>query len=54
MPPMQSMNSWDVLGIYPESTTAEGTYRDDEILSKVQQHNSAIRGRAKGGAVAQL
>lgn len=37
-----SKASWDVLGIYPESTTPEGTYRDMTVLDTVQQHNWAI------------
>lgn len=38
-----SMASWDVLGIYPESTTDQGSYMDPEILAAVQTYNSAVR-----------
>jgi len=37
------MASWDVLGIYPESTTNQGSYMDPEILAAVQAYNSAVR-----------
>lgn len=34
-----SQSSWDVLGIYPESTTYEGSYLDPTVARKVQLHN---------------
>ncbi|GIL64350.1 hypothetical protein Vafri_18320, partial [Volvox africanus] len=34
------MGSWDVLGIYPESTTPQGTYRDPTVVKAVQAHNA--------------
>jgi hypothetical protein len=52
-----SMNSWDVLGIYPESTSAQGTYEDPAIVDMVTQHNLRMRGQVpqpgdSGGAPA--
>ncbi|KAG1675444.1 hypothetical protein FOA52_001743 [Chlamydomonas sp. UWO 241] len=38
-----SLASWDVLGIYPESTTSEGSYRDEVIASQVTEHNRRAR-----------
>ena len=32
-----------VLGIYPESTTGEGTYRDQELATLVMEHNLKAR-----------
>ncbi|GFR46031.1 hypothetical protein Agub_g7304 [Astrephomene gubernaculifera] len=34
------MGSWDVLGIYTESTTEEGSYRDPAVVAAVRQHNA--------------
>jgi len=52
---MQSMNSWDVLGMYPESTSPEGSYRDDYIFNRIRQHNLAVRGiEEERGGSAQL
>ena len=34
-----SLSSWDVLAIYPESTTDEGSYLDPIVAKKVQLHN---------------
>jgi hypothetical protein len=45
-----SMNSWDVLGIYPESTSAQGTYEDPAIVDMVVQHNLRMRGQVPGPA----
>jgi hypothetical protein len=36
--------SWDVLAIYPESTTSEGSYLDTYLVSLFTQHNSAALG----------
>ena len=48
-----SMASWDVLGIYPESSNALGSYQDDVIVKLVREHNTAVlAGRKAGGAVA--
>ncbi|GBF88099.1 hypothetical protein Rsub_00811 [Raphidocelis subcapitata] len=41
--------SWDVLAVYPESTTAEGSYHDAAIAAAVRAHNSAVRGFSSGG-----
>lgn len=38
--------SWDVLGVYPESTTSQGSYRDPAVLAMVQDHNARV---ASGG-----
>ncbi|KAG2493204.1 hypothetical protein HYH03_008624 [Edaphochlamys debaryana] len=35
------MGSWDVLGIYPESTMPEGTYKDPQVVDSVRRHNAA-------------
>lgn len=40
--------SWDVLGIYPESTTSSGSYRDPVIADAVANYNRAVV-RAQGG-----
>ncbi|GFH11981.1 uncharacterized protein HaLaN_07588 [Haematococcus lacustris] len=34
--------SWDVLGIYPESTSGSGSFRDDTVVGMVRAHNKAI------------
>ena len=44
--------SWDVLGVYPESTTREGSYKEPAIVEMVQQHNAEmveIQRRTGGG-----
>jgi hypothetical protein len=41
------MASWDVLGVYPESTNGEGSYRDVEIVSAVAAYNKAVRAAAE-------
>lgn len=38
-----SMASWDVLGVYPESTTSEGSYRDPDVLAALAAYNTAVR-----------
>lgn len=42
--------SWDVLGVYPESTDAEGSYHDPVIGSIIQAHNKAMRQGNGGGS----
>lgn len=37
------MASWDVLGVYPESTNKEGSYRDSDIIAAAQAYNTAVR-----------
>jgi hypothetical protein len=37
------MASWDVLGVYPESTNSEGSYKDEDILAAAQAYNKAVR-----------
>jgi hypothetical protein len=37
-----SMASWDVLGIYPESSNAQGTYQDNVIVQQIRVHNEAV------------
>lgn len=39
---MWNLASWDVLGIYPESTTADGSYVDQVVASMVTQHNNGL------------
>jgi len=34
--------SWDVQGIYPESTTGDGSYRDPVVVSMIEAHNGAV------------
>lgn len=36
------MASWDVYGIYPESSSNAGTYRDLDVVRKIAGHNTAI------------
>lgn len=48
-----SLASWDVLGVYPESTTAEGSYYDAAVGALVRRHNAAVRGIGGGGAAAE-
>jgi hypothetical protein len=38
-----SMASWDVLGVYPESTTQEGSYRDPDVVAALSGYNKAVR-----------
>jgi hypothetical protein len=37
-----SMASWDVLGVYRESTSSAGSYRDDALVASFMKHNTAI------------
>lgn len=41
-------SSWDILAIYPESTTSSGSYRDPVIADAIVKYNRAIV-RAQGG-----
>ncbi len=34
-----NQSSWDIQGIYPDSTTAEGSYRDPVIVKWIEEHN---------------
>lgn len=34
--------SWDVQGLYPESTTSEGSYRDPETVKLISDHNQRV------------
>ncbi|KAJ9517676.1 hypothetical protein QJQ45_025138 [Haematococcus lacustris] len=36
--------SWDVLGIYPESTSSSGSFRDETVVGMIRAHNKAISG----------
>ena len=38
-----STGSWDVLAVYPESTTSEGSYFDPVVAQIIDRHNSAAR-----------
>jgi hypothetical protein len=42
------MASWDILGVYPESTNGEGSYRDVEIVNAVAAYNKAVRAVQEG------
>ena len=37
-----NLESWDVQALYPLSTTAEGSYRDPEIVGLINAHNSQL------------
>ncbi len=41
--------SWDVLGVYPESTTAQGSYYDAVVSQAIRQHNARARGVVPDG-----
>jgi hypothetical protein len=36
------MASWDLFGIYPDSSTAQGTYRDADMVRKIARHNMKV------------
>jgi hypothetical protein len=36
------MASWDLFGVYPDSSTAQGTYRDAEMVRKIARHNIKV------------
>lgn len=38
------MASWDMFGIYPDSTTSSGTYRDFSLMPEIAKHNIAVIG----------
>ena len=38
-----SLSSWDILAIYPESTTTDGSYLDVSVAQKVKLHNRNAR-----------
>lgn len=41
-----NLGSWDVLGIYPESTVnGQGSYRDEVVVEVVKNHNQRLTGR---------
>ena len=40
--------SWDVQGIYPESTTGDGSYRDPVVVAMIEAHNAAVIGSGGG------
>ncbi|WIA33971.1 hypothetical protein OEZ86_007066 [Tetradesmus obliquus] len=44
-----SMASWDVLGVYPESITSSGSYRDPAIAGAIASYNRQVVA-AQGGA----
>lgn len=37
-----SMSSWDLFGIYPDSSSTAGSYRDLTIVNKIAAHNAAV------------
>ncbi len=50
---MWNLNSWDVLAIYPLSSSKEGSYRDPVIANIINSHNAlagAGEGRPEGPA----
>lgn len=38
------MASWDMFGIYPDSTANGGTYRDSGLVAEIAKHNLAVVG----------
>ena len=46
-----NLASWDVQGVYPESTTPEGSYKDAKVAGLIRRHNQGVR--AQGLAAAQ-
>lgn len=38
-----NLASWDVQGLHPSSTNKEGSYRDDVVVDKLRDHNTAVR-----------
>jgi predicted alpha-1,6-mannanase (GH76 family) len=38
-----STGSWDVLAVYPESTTADGSYFDPVVAEIIEKHNAAAK-----------
>lgn len=41
---MWNLNSWDLQGIHMESTTKEGSYRDETVYKIIRSHNLKTRG----------
>jgi hypothetical protein len=39
--------SWDALGVYPESTTAQGSYHNAAISALIRRHNAAARAQRR-------
>ena len=47
-----NLASWDVQGVYPESTTSEGSYKDAKVAGGlIRRHNQGVR--AQGLAAVQ-
>ncbi len=46
-----NQSSWDVQAVYPESTTAEGSYRDPVIVDMINKHNTAAMAGEKPTAI---
>eukprot|EP01023_Acetabularia_acetabulum_P004930 TRINITY_DN12056_c0_g2_i1.p1 TRINITY_DN12056_c0_g2~~TRINITY_DN12056_c0_g2_i1.p1 ORF type:complete len:300 (+),score=45.34 TRINITY_DN12056_c0_g2_i1:182-1081(+) len=38
-----NLASWDVQAIYPDSTTDQGSYRDEYVVELIKNHNSLIK-----------
>eukprot|EP01024_Parvocaulis_polyphysoides_P028048 TRINITY_DN25358_c0_g2_i1.p1 TRINITY_DN25358_c0_g2~~TRINITY_DN25358_c0_g2_i1.p1 ORF type:complete len:341 (-),score=43.17 TRINITY_DN25358_c0_g2_i1:217-1101(-) len=38
-----NQGSWDIQAIYPSSTTSEGSYRDEVVISLIKAHNLAVQ-----------
>jgi hypothetical protein len=36
------MSSWDIFGIYPDSTSPAGSFRDLTIVKQVAHYNAAV------------
>lgn len=36
------MASWDLFGVYPDSSTAQGTYRDANMVKQIARHNIKV------------
>jgi hypothetical protein len=37
-----ALGSYDVLGLYPESTSAEGSFYQPELASDIKRHNAEV------------
>ena len=44
--------SWDVQGIYPESSSGDGSYRDPVVVAMIEKHNAeaCAKGERGGGS----
>ena len=38
--------TWDIQAIYPESTSSEGSFKDEYLVSLIEAHNKAVANSA--------